>query len=183
MNTFRSFIGLSVPESIQSLIYHQIKPFQVATDCKWTEKNNLHINLKFLGKITAREADIISKYLDQQVVSLNKFKLKSREVVFFPNAKRPRIYAINFEFNQILQDIQLNLNKFLATRKIASVEKRDFTPHITLARFKNQPVARIIKELSEINYDLEFEVKQIHLYQSVLNPQGPFYEVLHTSKF
>jgi 2'-5' RNA ligase len=57
-------------------------------------------------------------------------------------------------------------------------EKRDFTPHLTLARFK-MPV-RLDEPLPEIPVtDLpEFEVSALRLYRSHLSPKGARYEVV-----
>ena len=59
-------------------------------------------------------------------------------------------------------------------------EKRAFTPHLTLARFK--PPASIAGVLSEEPGVAEssFEVGHLALYRSHLHPKGARYEVLGT---
>jgi 2'-5' RNA ligase len=182
MNDFRSFIGLSIPEDVKTLILSKIKPFQAGLSGKITAKDNLHVNLKFLDKITPESAKIIEDYLDKKVRGQSSFILSGKGPIFFPNSFRPRIYAWELTLSPILFNLQTELENFLAAQKISPREKRKFTPHITLIRFQNQTTDSLIKQLETIECPLTLPVEQIHLYRSTLTPTGPFYEILHTSR-
>jgi 2'-5' RNA ligase len=61
-------------------------------------------------------------------------------------------------------------------------ETRKFSPHLTLARFREPRPDRRFAELAKELEDYHFGTSRVHeivLYQSILRPQGAEYQALH----
>jgi len=94
----------------------------------FTEKDNYHLTLVFIGE-TTRVKDI-TKIIDQ--TEQEQFSLKFGNLGFFPRPEG-RIYWVGIEDNPALYKIQERLVEDLNNHGFA-VDDRKYKPHITLGR-------------------------------------------------
>jgi 2'-5' RNA ligase len=94
----------------------------------------------------------------------------------FPNARRARVlWAGLDDAGGRLERLAASLDEALSRE--FTLEKRSFTPHLTVARF-DPPVGL---DPLEVRYESEpFEIERIVLFQSYLRRPAPVYEPLGT---
>lgn len=137
---------------------------------KLTEKNNLHLTLKFLGEIDETKLEEVKKRLRE--IKFNKFKAYLGEIGFF-SPSRVKIVWIHILSKQILE-----LQK-LIDEKLNNLFKKEerFMSHLTIARVKNIKDKKLfINEIKKIKTsNLEFDVNSFFLVKSELSEKGPIY--------
>jgi RNA 2',3'-cyclic 3'-phosphodiesterase len=161
----RAFISLDLPQEILEEIEKIQKKIKEKNliEGKFTEKENIHLTLKFIGEISEEKILEIKNALSK--IDYRKFKVKLGNLGFFSN----RILWV-----ELLGEDIFNLQKEI-DEKLKSKEER-FMSHITIARIKKIINKSEIKNI-KINYDKSSnEIKSFSLKKSTLSPVGPIYE-------
>jgi 2'-5' RNA ligase len=140
---------------------------------KWVKSEGQHITLKFFGEIEEAVAAHIREKLSALENEFEPFEATLKAVDAFPSTKRARVVVVTLEkgvdiAKAIFHDIEDALYS-LGMEK----EKRDFTPHITLGRRKEQ-APLLDRDIPGLN-ELSFIVDRIVLFKSTLTPQGAIY--------
>lgn len=180
----RSFAAISIPEFILERIETVIVDLkELKIEARYTKTPSMHLTLKFLGNIEESLVESVSKALEQSARTVSRFSLDIERIGFFPNSKRPRIVWIGVEEDPMLSELQRQVEKNLQ-RLGFEAETRPFKPHLTLARLKssrNLPELQRFLEMKETGFRIgSFDVDSIHLYQSILRPDGAEYRRLCT---
>lgn len=176
----RLFVALDFPDSIRDSIREltaQFKP--LCKDARWTRVEGMHVTLKFIGHIDDKELDSILGALGK-VQSDLPVAMHFRGVGFFPNERRPRVMWCGIEASPNLAQIAKQIEAALVPLGIAA-EKRDYIPHLTLARFDSPRGAeKLVAAASEMQLlDLgSARETQFHLFESVLHRSGAEYKKL-----
>ncbi|RLG21570.1 RNA 2',3'-cyclic phosphodiesterase [Candidatus Micrarchaeota archaeon] len=170
----RAFIGIAVPplpKIVKALNF--LKRF----DVKCVEKENLHINIVFLGDIREEKANEIADALDC-LEGFGSFKVRVSYISAFPSKER-----INVIWASAVSDKLMELEKkVMSLEPLKSIKKdKAFIPHITLARVKKRPPMEI-REVFNLNDLGEFTAEGLVLYESKLTTRGPIYSKLHVVK-
>lgn len=168
----RCFIAINHPDivvkeilRIQSLI----KEKDIFSG-KFTERENLHLTLKFLGEIDEIKIEEVKEKLKE--VKFNAFKCSIEKLGIF-SKKEVRIILIKIEGG--VYDLQKEIDKNLIS--IFNEENR-FMGHITIARVsKINDRKRFFEALNKIKLkNMNFEVKEFSLIESELRKDGPIYK-------
>lgn len=181
----RLFVALEIPTGVQENLATLIGELRaVDSRPRWVRDENLHVTLKFIGETAAERLDTIRDAL-AAVRSSEPVSLHFHGLGFFPNEKRPRVFwaAMGASPNlpQLARSIEAALEKLGIPR-----EQREFSPHLTLARFND---ARLSKELDaaiQARSGREFgsfTASEFHLYQSKLKQLGAEYTRLLSFPF
>ena len=164
----RLFVALDLPEAVRDRVAQLAYGLPGA---RLIPSEQLHLTLSFLGDVNEDRLPDIKERLAAIDVPL--FSLQLKGVGFFPPRKQPRVVWVgvvaNIELNQLQAKVQSSL---LSTGLY--LEKRNFLPHITLARLQNTPVSRVGRFLVQYSLFMTpvFQVRTFSLYSSVLNPKG-----------
>jgi len=184
--TIRSFIAVELPEAVktglQQLQTELTLPRYSFVKCVSPE--GIHLTLKFLGNISANKVTDITGVMEQASQGVNPFQLQLIEVGAFPNLKRPRVLwvGIKGEVDKLV-DWQQRLDNGLVPLGFAK-EARPFTPHLTLARLRENcsPGDRLhfgeMVARSHVEVDYNFTVTSLNLMRSQLFPTGAVYSRL-----
>jgi len=138
------------------------------------------MTLKFLGSTWPRLVDEVKGAIATAASEAAVFRSALTEVGVFASPARTRvIWAGLADPEKRFAAIAGRLDELLEDFFVP--EKRELTPHLTLARI-NPP--RDIREFAPELLDLpvsshEFPVDSLVLYQSHLSPRGATYEALH----
>jgi 2'-5' RNA ligase len=169
----RLFVALPIPEPIaRRLILVQAG----IPGARWIEARNLHVTLRFIGEVEEHVAAEIDEALaairapafDLTVNGFGTFGSKNPHALWAGVEKVPELVHL-----QAKADSAVN-------RCGVDPEPRKFTPHITLARLKGAPVARLqafIAGSSPFQAGPE-RVDHFILYRSHLGRSGAEYEAL-----
>jgi 2'-5' RNA ligase len=179
----RLFVAIEIPEDVRATLGELIKNLRGACpDARWVRLTGLHVTLKFIG-------DTPTENLDQIKTALEKLpphapiRLNFGGLGFFPNARRPSVLWAGVEAVPELGALATAIERALAPTGDQPKEHKKFTPHLTLARFKESLAVDALRLAIEKAVPLEFgsvTATEFHLYQSVLKPGGSEYTRLAT---
>ena len=129
----RTFIGIPVKQDVKETLF-QIQQ-QCAQMCKkgnFTEKDNFHMTLHFLGETTTAELDDLKQAVYETALQNRKFIGNLHQLGVFQRGEKGIIW-VGTEKNNALFRLFESLEKNLYRQGFAR-EKRKLSPHITLAR-------------------------------------------------
>jgi 2'-5' RNA ligase len=139
---------------------------------KFTEPENLHLTLKFLGEIGENKIKEIKKELSE--IKFSEFDVSLGELGFF-SFKFPRILWIKLNGKEIWK-LQEEIDKKM--EKLGFIREERFMSHITIARLKKAIDKKImfdyVKNLK--HREIKFEVKEFCFKKSELLAEGPVYD-------
>jgi len=182
----RSFIAIELPEEAKEGLARLRKALERNEHkfVKWVDPGGIHLTLKFLGNIPAKQVTEITKAIEEAAQGISPFHLEISGLGAFPNLKQARVFwvGISGELDK-LSRLQQNIDSALAALGFAK-EERPFVPHLTLARIRegaSPPERRSFGELvgSTIFEDkYHVEVEAVRLMRSQLMPAGAIYTCL-----
>lgn len=127
----RLFIAINFPDTVKERLMDIRDGLKEhALHGNFTLDENLHLTLSFLGEVAADRMEALRKAIDRTPVS--PFALRIRGVGRFRRDGGDLIWA-GFDENQTLTALQSRLSNELI-RAGFQVERRRYTPHLTLAR-------------------------------------------------
>lgn len=131
---------------------------------RWVEWADYHITLRFFGDVAGPMADEIVHALDR--VACRAFSLRLRGVdVFTP--KKPHLLYAGVEAMPDLRAFQAEIER--ASRRLGFArEKRNFIPHVKIARLRHVRLEDLVKYLSSRGNFLtgSFEISRFVLMSS-----------------
>jgi 2'-5' RNA ligase len=190
----RLFVALDIPEAVRDTLSALTKRFQkMCPGARWVRLAGAHVTLKFIGEVPAEQVELIRTALGR-VRASGPIELRFAGLGFFPNARRPRVFwaGVNAQTSHAdgatetagsaLRRQATDVERALEPVGIAP-EKREFNPHITLARFNSAEGLDALRAAASEAANSEFgsaTAREFHLYQSVLNRTGAEYTRLDT---
>jgi 2'-5' RNA ligase len=179
----RAFIAVPLPEELRGKVQKLQERIEMTdADIKFVDPDELHYNLKFLGEITAEDAEKIKALLNEVAAQFEPFSLHAAGFGAFPSKSYARVVWIGTkagsqELKAVAELLELKLGE-LGFKK----EERPFEPHLTVGRVRsarNKPeLILLLRELENLDIGI-FEVRNIILFESKLGPQGPAYNPVH----
>ncbi len=183
MEQVRSFIAIELPEELR-LALRQLQARLKSGNqpwVKWVDPNSIHLTLKFLGNIAVGRIGEITTAMEEASQGISPFHIKVKDLGVFPNLRRVQVAWVGMSgevdrLSQLQQRIEVSLARLGFAR-----ESRPFTPHLTLARIRDQASAEerqafghlIINASLETDYTIEVNV--ISLMKSQLTREGAIY--------
>ena len=147
---------------------------------KLVEAQNIHVTLRFLGNISRSRVEEVSKLLDE--VEFYPFDIELRDVGVFPNLRRVNVVWVGIDRGAVELLNVFNQLEGKLTGIGFKLDRRGFSPHITVARVSSGRNRDALIEMISNWSDREFggfRVNAIQLKKSVLTPRGPIYSTLH----
>lgn len=174
----RLFVAVDVPDGLREAIDRDVVEVlrPVLPEARWTRPEGRHLTLKFLGEVADERVDDVRAGLRAAVAGEAPFRAAFSEVGGFPNLRRPRVLWVGVgQGAEELARVAASVDRTLVDLGFEA-EKRPFTGHLTLARFKvPKPVGDLPPVLAP---EEDFEVSEITLFRSQLHPKGARYTVL-----
>lgn len=178
---FRGFIAVEVP-TLGPLAQVLQQLARSGADVKVVEGHHIHVTLKFLGDVPVSFVDKIEQGIKNAAKAVKPFEMNVRGVGAFPNNANPRVVWAGLEHAEPMSVIARRLEDEM--HKLAFPrERRDFTPHITLARVRSLRGAdRLAAVLGEHGMEQfgQVRVDKVLLMRSELAPKGPTYTIVRT---
>ena len=190
MEPIRSFVAIELPDELrvelgrlESQLKSESQPW-----VKWVNPNSIHLTLKFLGNIATEKITEITKAMEDATQDIPPFQLEVKELGVFPNLKRVQVAWVGLsgetdKLGQLQKGIESNLERLGFVP-----ENRPFTPHLTLARIREQAslderqrFGQLIADTkAQINYIIK--VDSTSLMRSQLTRQGAVYTRISLAK-
>jgi len=149
---------------------------------RWTTPENLHLTVKFLGEIPLPKINLLIEGFSSLIIAPPIITIKGCGV--FPGGKKPKIIYLGVEKNAPLVKLEKNISA-IARKKDLKLEKRTYTPHITLGRLRHIVPVGLGDFLSQLaDFSLPaYTAPHFLLLSSVLRAQGAVYELIESFSF
>ena len=174
----RLFIGLDLPSEVVRNLEALLERLRPQARIQWSPPSNLHITTKFIGEWPEEKLERLKSALSA-LPPRPPLPVQIRRLGFYPNPHSPRIFWCGIEAPGIAE-LAADTDRATAALGIAA-EKREYSPHLTLARIKQkvelQPLRETIAALPSLDFGT-FSAASFHLYQSKLRPTGSVYTKL-----
>ena len=179
----RLFIAADLPSSLLEELDGAVAPLRSSPEleaARWTGPANQHVTLKFLGWVDAGAVDRIAEVASSVAASHEPATITVTGLGAFPSERRARVLWVGLDDPAgVLGALASDLDAALEPLGFEP-EKRAFTPHLTLARFKPPASVRgVLFEQPEVA-EPAFRLGHLTLYRSHLHPRGAKYEALGT---
>jgi 2'-5' RNA ligase len=143
----RTFIALELKETLQCFLGDIIsQAARVLPNLRWIDPTGIHLTLAFLGNLTDEQLEMAKNATQVAAQQAVPFDYRLKGLGIFGSSSQPRVIWMGVEdlpSGQIqgspLQHLHRLLTRELEVRGF-EIEKRPFSPHLTLARIK-QPLA------------------------------------------
>ena len=154
---------------------------------KITGPENYHLTVKFLGACADDLAGKIENSFSGIDYPRNEIPFTARGIGVFPNLKMPAVIWAGLRMSgETLNRLYLQIEDFASALGFEK-EKREFSPHLTLARVrKEKKVSDELKNYIINNKETplgESSFKRLVLYSSNLTPEGPVYTEVKSVAF
>jgi RNA 2',3'-cyclic 3'-phosphodiesterase len=186
----RLFVALEIPRAVRDNLAALINKLRAAdaspskNKARWVRPENLHVTLKFIGNVDAGNLDAIRAAL-AEVCSGSAVELHFRGLGFFPNERRPHVLWAGIEASPNLATLAAEIDARLEKLGIPS-ETREYSPHLTLARFDPPGISEKLRAAVQENAAREFGAArsgEFHLFESKTRPTGAEYTRLSSFSF
>jgi 2'-5' RNA ligase len=176
----RCFIAVDFPREITEEIKRIQKEIEKKNlfHGKFTEPENLHLTLKFLGEIDKEKTEKVKENLRE--IKIDKFRASLGDLGVFST------HFIKIIWIKILGSDILKLQKLVDDCVSESGFKPEerFMSHLTIARVKSLKNRKLfLQELNKVKpAKLKFDVDCFYLMKSELKPEGAEYSVIERYK-
>jgi len=180
----RLFVAVPLPDAAHRAIQklqNEMKRF--ARDAKWVNTTGVHLTLKFLGYVEPERIGLICGTLQTSAEHHGPVALHVRGAGFFPNPRRPAVFWAGVE-SERLPLLQKDVEERMASLGFEK-ENRPFSPHLTLARFRDPhgllPLTHEAEKWKDFSFH-QFTADQFCLFESILRRSGAEYHVVQSFK-
>jgi 2'-5' RNA ligase len=178
----RSFIAIELPEAVKlnlSQLEARLKSGRT-TSVRWVAPESIHLTLKFLGNIVVESTKDITQAMAEAAQGIPPFRLEVKDLGVFPNLTRVQVAWVGV-YGEIdkLSQFQQRLDSNLSRLGFAP-ERRPFTPHLTIARVRDNSSPTERQAIGQLITSTHFEagaftVDAISLMKSQLTREGSIY--------
>jgi RNA 2',3'-cyclic 3'-phosphodiesterase len=186
--SMRLFVALPVPANIRAGIAKFARELDTqipAEAVRWTPEEQIHLTLKFLGKVDAVALHELQQALGSATLGIGKIELQARHLGAFPSLRNPRVIWIGLEGNvESLLRLQQQVSEATAPW-CEKEEDRKFSPHLTIGRLR-EPQSRAQRKISvalQAKQSPRFgnwQADEICLMRSQLSPHGATHTAVGT---
>jgi len=125
-------IAAEVRENLRALL-SRLRPL---ANLKWSPVDNLHITTKFIGEWPQERLEEMKRAL-ATVPATGLFDVQIRDVGWFPNPQRPRVFWVGVDGGEPLRRLAHATEQAVAGLGVR-IEEREYSPHLTLARIEDR---------------------------------------------
>lgn len=175
----RCFLAIELPQEIRDrLAAVQKRLGSLDRDVRWTRVDNIHLTIKFLGEVADADVPRVCQIAAAIARQYSPFELEIRGTGCFPPRGPARIVWAGLaglppplvECHKAIEEAYADIG--------FKPEDRPFHPHLTIGRVRDQRGSHRVRPGLEPEIDFRagrFTVKELVLFQSILDRAGPAY--------
>jgi 2'-5' RNA ligase len=169
----RLFVAIDLPPEVVAQLQGLCRGVPGA---RWVQPEQMHLTLRFIGEVDGGIFQDIKEGLAG--ITAPVFSLQVKGLGFFPPRKNPRVLWAGIAPVEEVSGLRNRIENLLVGMGLEP-EGRKYSPHITLARLHDTPLARLDRFLADNNlFATEpFPVSGFHLYSSELTSKGAFHAI------
>ena len=176
----RLFVAIPIPETVkrEALRWQEeLRAIAPGDGIRWAGSEQFHLTLKFLGEVQPARLEALVAATRAACAGFGPFPLRAAQAGFFPNERNPRVLWAGLHCaSAALQTLQESVEAHLA-EFAEKQEDRRFSPHLTLARIKQIPLAAAhrlavrVRGMAERTLG-EWQADCVRVMRSELHPSG-----------
>jgi 2'-5' RNA ligase len=176
--TVRAFFGLSIPDPQRDeLARFAAACAQVAPGFRWTPKENLHLTIRFIGKVDRALVEAVAGALARRPLAA--FDMELGELGTFGRGPVARVVWLGLRVGAEAAAALAAQVEEDCVRAGLAAESRPYAAHLTLARARSRGGARL-PELPAMPLVKPWRSDQLVLYSSRLTRAGAVYGAMRT---
>jgi len=175
----RVFVALDLPEAVRDGLAAWGRAELVDPALRPTRPESLHVTLVFLGSREPAEVEEIAALVLRSGAPAPPAKLE--DPISLPRRRRAALFALPTP-SAAASDLQRNLLDRFVTAGLHTPERRDFWPHVTVARVRaegrgSRRPAAVARRPGDLPEELKglFDLVRLTLYRSEFQPGGSRY--------
>ncbi len=178
----RLFVSVDLPDALADGVEEVQDEFRDASGLNFTDPDQAHVTLKFLGDT---DADRIDPLVDELAAAVDEAGVDPFEATYgglgvFPSLEYISVVWLSVEAGG---EEMTRLHEAIEARTTAmgfEAEDHEFTPHVTLARMEHAGGKELVQELVREREPTvgTTEVTEVRLTESELGPGGPEYSTV-----
>ncbi|SDB93862.1 2'-5' RNA ligase [Pelagirhabdus alkalitolerans] len=146
----------------------------------WVHKEDFHITIQFFGALSQDQLDRI-KELMNKLADFNKIETYLSSGGYFGTLPHPRVVVLDVQLTEYMNEL-IQFVKCYASTTDLPVDKRSYSPHVTLAKkvnekymldqhvafFDQAPAQKISSKLKSISlYSVQHTTPNYHIVRSI----------------
>ncbi len=177
--TFRAFISIDIDEMPKITEFCNDLASRSGS-LKVVRPELIHVTLRFFGDIEERVVPDIRRIMTESVIGIKPFDVDFHGAGSFPGRSKIRVVWVGIKNHKEISIINERLEAGLESIGFRK-ENRAFSPHLTVARSRNDlPGVGVVQAIDKYR-DVDFgsqRIDSIRLKKSVLGPSGPAYSTV-----
>ncbi|MFM9863049.1 MAG: RNA 2',3'-cyclic phosphodiesterase [Micropepsaceae bacterium] len=171
----RLFTAIEIPETVRTRLSFLQGGVPGA---RWSPAENMHLTLRFIGEVDEATANDIDDVL--YALHAPHFALTLKGAGEF-GGRDPHALWVGVAPNEALMRLAAKIESALQRMGLAA-ETRKYTPHVTLARLRDAPIAKVREFLAaHAAFDSgPFPVRAFALFSSYPSSSGSLYRLERT---
>jgi 2'-5' RNA ligase len=184
----RIFIAIDISEKAKANIAQftdELKADFPHIRVGWEKAEKLHLTLKFLGDIDEGQLANLREAVKKTAAGFAPLALRIENTGCFPSPKKAKVLWLGIKDEAgSLPELQARLEQEAEAQGFAK-ENRPFKAHLTIARLREpQKSDALVERFLQKHFEpAGFEVSEIVIYESKLQPAGSVYSVVETINF
>jgi 2'-5' RNA ligase len=174
----RLFTGLDIAPPVIASLNDLLERLRPLARVKWSPAENLHITTKFIGEWPEPRLEELRSALSA-IDPPGAIEIDISGFDFFPNPRHPKIFVAKVHAGPALRELARRTEEALA-RLGCPREEREYSPHLTLARFGDAGTRALRRQLDEIGQPRfgSWRADEFHLYRSQAGGSHSVYTIL-----
>lgn len=186
MENKRLFAAIKIhPEKQFTDTYTHLKQALDHNIIKWVDIENIHITLKFIGETVPDELPAIQSALTKAIEGIGPFELEIAKTGIFGSRYNPKVIWFGINHDPMLLNLVKNVELNLEAIGIMG-DRQNFVPHLTIGRIREIRDKNHFQQLIDCFKDISLQTQTISgfdLYESILQREGPLYNVIESYSF
>jgi 2'-5' RNA ligase len=180
----RLFVSIDLPDEFAAEVEAVQDRFADASGLSFTDPEQAHVTLKFLGEVNGGELPRVKNALRRAVekASVGSFEATYEGLGVFPSLGYIQVLWLGVgagseEMTALHEAVEREV-----TRLGFDPEDHEFTPHVTLARMEHAGGKELVQgNVEELDPTVgTTEVSEIRLTESVMTDEGPEYSTVES---
>ena len=181
METTRTFLAVFPPATVVERVADALESVRQAGDgVGWVKAANVHYTLRFLGDLEPAGVEAAKRAAVRAATNTPPFQVALGAPGIFPDARRPRVLWLGASAGaQPLTGLARVLETALMAEGFGRADK-PFAPHLTLGRVRDSADGpKVAARFLAASFPAHpFEVRELLVVRSKLDPRGALYEPL-----
>ncbi|MCK4738621.1 MAG: RNA 2',3'-cyclic phosphodiesterase [Deltaproteobacteria bacterium] len=185
----RLFIAAKIPPELKEALRKQQDKVRLEmegsedykkSDISWTNLEQAHLTIKFLGETPEQNIPNISEALKRATKDIKAFEVVTSKIGAFPTIKIPKLIWVGIKENSHLEKLH---DRVVGELSINTAKEKRFTPHLTICRVKDKRASKTLYEklqdMRNLTFSgLNFTASELVLFKSELKAEGAIHTAL-----